>query len=68
MRKLRSSIAVLSGIILIAFLIIFDYKNFYTKSNLGFILGMISACCNIVAMILSNKHEEREENKKTMNT
>ncbi len=63
MRKGRIVIMVISGLILIAFLVIFDYSNIKSRPNLGYLLGMLSAAFNILAMILSNRHERKEQAK-----
>jgi len=60
MRKGRIVIMVISGLILIAFLVIFDYSNIKSRPNLGYLLGMLSAAFNILAMVLSNRHERKQ--------
>lgn len=51
---------VISGLILIAFLFMVDYSNINSRPNLGYLLGMLSAAFNILAMILSNRHERKQ--------
>jgi len=62
MRKFRIAIIILSFLIIITFLVIFDYNKLMTKSNLGFLLGIISAILNIIAMVLSNRYEAKNKN------
>jgi len=59
MKKLKLAILITSSLVLIGFLIIFDYSNLTARSNLGFILGIIAAICNIIAMILTIRSEEK---------
>ncbi len=54
---------VISGLILIVFLFLIDYSNIKSRPNLGYLLGMLSAAFNILAMILSNRHERKQEAK-----
>ncbi|MBE0674495.1 MAG: hypothetical protein IH591_07535 [Bacteroidales bacterium] len=63
MRKARIVIMVISAVILIAFLFMVDYTNIKSRPNLGYLLGMLSAAFNILAMILSNMHERKQEAK-----
>jgi hypothetical protein len=60
MRKGRIVIMVISGLILIAFLFLIDYSNIKSRPNLGYLLGMLSAAFNILAMVLSNRHERKQ--------
>jgi hypothetical protein len=60
MKKARIIILVISAMILIAFLVIFDYTNIKSRPNLGYLLGMLSAAFNILAMILSIREERKQ--------
>jgi uncharacterized membrane protein required for colicin V production len=60
MKKLKLAILLASSLVLIGFLIIFDYSNLTARSNLGFALGIIAAICNIIAMILTIRSEEKK--------
>jgi F0F1-type ATP synthase assembly protein I len=61
MKKARIIIMVISAMILIAFLVIFDYSNITARPNLGVLLGMLSAALNIFAMIYSIRNERKQQ-------
>jgi len=63
MKKFRLSIIIISSIVIIGFLIIFDYSNIFVRQNLAPTLGIIAAIFNIIAMILSIKNEEKNTTK-----
>jgi hypothetical protein len=57
MNKLRFAVIIASSVVIIGFLLIFDYSNLLSKANLGFILGIIASVFNIIAMIISINKE-----------
>ncbi len=57
MNKLRFVVIIASSVVIIGFLLIFDYSNLLSKPNLGFILGIIASVFNIIAMIISINKE-----------
>jgi len=57
MNKLRFAVIIASSVVIIGFLLIFDYSNLLSKPNLGFILGIIASVFNIIAMIISINKE-----------
>ncbi|HOF20958.1 MAG TPA: hypothetical protein PLO24_06865 [Bacteroidales bacterium] len=59
MRKFRQIIIIGSVILLIVFLAMFDYSNPWTRSNHAVNVGIVAVCLNIIAMILSNRHDEK---------
>ena len=63
MRKVRTLIMVISGLILIALLFMVDYSNIKSRPNLGYLMGMLSAAFNILAMVFSNRHEQKQQAK-----
>ena len=63
MKKFRLIMAGISaGLILVALFYI-DYQNLVSKSNMGAFFGIISMVLNILAMILSNRYETKQEMK-----
>ena len=59
MRKFRFIIAGVSFALLVSSLFLIDYHNLISKSNLGSFLVILSMSLNILAMILSNRHEAK---------
>lgn len=57
MKKFRMIIIYISVALIIGMLLIIDYQNFFSRPNLGSFLGIIAMLFNILAMILSNRHE-----------
>lgn len=57
MNRLRFAVIIASSVVIIGFLLIFDYSNLLSKPNLGFILGIIASVFNIIAMIISINKE-----------
>lgn len=60
MKKPRLIIIGISAALIIAGLFFIDYRHFFSRSNLAAFLGILAMVFNIVAMILSNRHEARE--------
>jgi uncharacterized membrane protein len=61
MKTLRLIVIVISILIIIAFLLIFDYSDPFSRRNAIGIVGIFAAAFNIVAMIFS-KPEEKKRN------
>jgi hypothetical protein len=61
MKKFRLSIIIASSIVIIGFLIIFDYNNLLARQNFGFALGIVASIFNIIAMVMSIKKENKEK-------
>jgi peptidoglycan/LPS O-acetylase OafA/YrhL len=61
MRKFRLIIALISVAIIIGLLFTIDYQNLISRPNLGNFLGIIAMMFNILAMILSNRHEAKNK-------
>lgn len=59
MRKFRKIIIIGSVMFLIVFLAMFDYSNPRARSNHAVIAGIVAVGLNIIAMILSNRHDEK---------
>jgi len=59
MKKPRLIIAGISAALILVALFFIDYRNFFSRSNLGAFLGILAMALNIVAMILSNRHEKK---------
>ena len=61
MRKFRLIIIYISVALIIVTLFIIDYKNFISKANIGAFFGIITMLLNVFSMILSNRHEAKNE-------
>jgi len=60
MKKPRLIISGISAVLILAALFFIDYRHFFSRSNLAAFLGICAMIFNIVAMILSNRHESSE--------
>jgi hypothetical protein len=61
MKTLRLIVIVISILIIIAFMLIFDYSHPFSRRNAIGIIGIIAAVFNILAMMFS-RPEERKRN------
>jgi hypothetical protein len=61
MKNFRLIIICISIVLILVTLFAIDYKNFISRSNLGAFLGITAMIINILAMILSNIHEAKNE-------
>ncbi len=59
MRKFRFIIVGVSFALIVSSLFLIDYHNLISKSNLGSFLAILSMSFNILAMLLSNRHEAK---------
>ena len=60
MRKFRLIIVGISIVLILVMLLFIDYRDLVSISNLGSFLGIIAMLFNILAMILSNRHEAKK--------
>jgi hypothetical protein len=61
MRKFRLIIAFICVVIIIGLLFNIDYQNLISRPNLGTFLGIFAIIFNILALILSNRHEDKKD-------
>lgn len=62
MRTFRSIIISLCIALIIVHLILLDYSDLFSRTNLGSLLGIVAMILIILSMILSNRHEARNRN------
>jgi len=62
MKKFRLWLVAFASIMIIGQLILTDYDDLSWSNNAGNYLGIISMVCIIISMILSNRHENKQEN------
>ena len=62
MKKFRLWLIAFAVVIIIGQLILTDYHDLSWSNNAGSYLGIISMICLIMSMILSNRHESKQEN------
>lgn len=60
MKKFRIGLLIMSVIIIIAELIIIDYKNLFSSKNLGASLVMIGMILTIIVIVLSIKNDRKK--------
>ena len=61
MKKFRLIIAGISVALIVVTLFLINYQDFLSKSNLGAFLGILAMLFNIMAMILSNRHDAKNQ-------
>jgi|LSQX01.3.fsa_nt_gb hypothetical protein len=61
MRKFRLIIAGISAALIVVTLFFINYQDLMSKSNLGSFLGITGMLFNILAMILSNRHDAKNQ-------
>ena len=61
MKKFRFIIIGISVALILITLLFIDYQDLVSRSNLGSFLGIIAMLFNILAMILSNRHEAKNK-------
>ena len=61
MFKFRLIIIFLSVALIIIHLFLLDYSNLFSRPNLGSFLGIVAMILIILSMILSNRHEARNQ-------
>lgn len=61
MKNFRIIMACISAVLILVTLFFIDYQDFISRSNLGAFLGIIAMIINIIAMILSNRSEDKQE-------
>ncbi|WP_224484034.1 Rnf-Nqr domain containing protein [Robertkochia aurantiaca] len=59
MRKFRKYLAVFAFLIIILELLLPDYSDLSVRNNLGSYLTLLAMTCVIIAMILSNRAENK---------
>jgi len=63
MKKGRIGIIIFAIVVIVGQLTVVDYTNLTWKENAGSYLGIISMVLIILSMIVSNKHELKNNNK-----
>ncbi len=61
MRKFRLIVAGISAALIVVTLFFINYQDLMSKSNLGSFLGITGMLFNILAMILSNRHDAENQ-------
>jgi predicted ferric reductase len=62
MRKFRIIVIILSVAIIIVNLFLIDFQNFISRPNLAAFLGIAAMILITIAMLLSNRHESKNQN------
>jgi hypothetical protein len=61
MRQFRLIVAGISVVLILVTLLFINYQDLVSKSNIGSYLGILAMLFNILAMILSNRHEAKNK-------
>jgi hypothetical protein len=65
MKRFRQIVILISALLIIAQFLFINYSDLFSRQNLGSFMGIIAMVLNIIALILSNRHEAGNELQKS---
>ena len=63
MKKFRNGLMIIASIMIIVQFIYIDFKDLSWSKNAGSYLGIVSMIFLIISMILSNRHDQKNQGK-----